>query len=185
MTTPNEIWIGPVSPAKNAWVVKASGKVNEPKVNPVGNVLNVQVETPKGVMSRKQADAIRELIASLVEDGCLDPRCGQGIQYPTAHASDEFAPYMFYLRCWADDSKAKFEASMGLSSGAKWPNVSPPQASPQDQPSENPIEEVTPLVEEVEEVDDAEEAEVSEEVELCQCHDGCECPVDACDCEDG
>ena len=49
-------------------------------------------------------------------------------------------------------------------------------------PSENPIEEVTTLGEEV---DDAEEAEVSEEVELCECGDGCECPVDACDCEDG
>ena len=167
MATPNEIWIGPATePRVTAWVVKASGKVIEPKENPVGAVLNVQVETPKGVMSRKQADAIRELIASLVEDGCLDPRCGQGIQYPTAHASEEFAPYMFYLRCWADDSKAKFEASMGLSTGAAWPNVSPPQASPQEQPSENLIEEVIEeIVEEVEETQDAEETEIPEEIE--------------------
>lgn len=174
MATPNEFWVSPLSDKPTAWTVEADNTITENSV-PAGQRWEIAVDMVDGVMTRDQADVIRDFICEQVEHGTLDAVCGQGIQYPTG-GSPELKQYLVYLRCWTDECGVEVRAHMGVSSSVNWVDGSPPQASPEDLPSIITLEESN---------GDSVGVVGDDEVPVwCDCRQDCVCLASDCVCEE-
>ena len=125
----NELWISDVT-GLHGWTVDSKGNVSdEAWYDPmVRQVLSIGVEEP---FTRKQADAVRELIAELVEADLLDEYPSKGVQYPTGTHVDHWEPTMRYLRSWPDDTDATTTADTGLSTECPWIPPQEPEPEPE------------------------------------------------------
>ena len=151
MDTPNEFWVGPAS-SGNHWVVGPLGELDElvDRTNPGTRKISVGIDLdPLGGMSQNQADTVRALLCELVEDGDLDSRPADGIQYPTGSDGID-NNHLVYMRCFVDELEVGWleGVDLGVSTGFSWRDGSPPQASPEPLPPE-PVEQEEEVVEEL------------------------------------
>ena len=127
----DELWI--VSDSESAgWCVTADGKVEPNDDYPLGGA-RVAIAVPDAPLTKKQATAIRKLIAKLRKDGVLENAPKRGVQYPNDTTVGNVKQSMGYLHCWTDDCDEDLHtlADLGVGDGLPW--IEPEAVEPPDQ----------------------------------------------------